>query len=985
MDDVDGVCGLVGRRAELEALDKIIDGLGAGRGGFAEIRGDPGMGKSSLLAYAVRRAGRARVVCLTGRGGELESQIPFGVFADALDAHLAAHIQARDELRFLTRDGARDGAVDGMPGGLLAIERHRLFGAVKSLLEELAGRRPVLLALDDLHWVDEGSLELLGYLLRRPPRTAVVLMVAYRPRQASAALTAALGEAGRSPAVVHLGPLSRTDADILLGPGTGLAAKRALYRASGGNPFYLRTLAWARDETPAPEETPGRTAPAAKRSVPAEAPAPDAPSTGRRRPAGPDDPGAPPSAVRAALVSELRPLTQGARWVAAMAAILGDPFRLELLARVSGTPEAALLTALHELTVRDLVRPDDVPRQFRFRHPFVRHVAYELAGLTTRLRGHGRAAVELAALGAPPSALAHHVEQSAAVGDRRGFDVLVAAGAENAVPAPAVAAHWFRAALRLLPAGAEQAGERVDLLLRLAVAWAAAGRPADARTALDDALALVPRTETALRGELIVVCSRVEQLRGRYEESRRLLNLALDALPGDDSQVTAALRHELAAYHFYTGNYDEQLRVGREARGLAAAAPDESLLGATTIVVAGAEMLTGDIGAARELAAEAARLSERFDDDQLATRLEIWAWLGWCEVFLERFGEALCHLDRAARVARAAGQGHPLIITSVGHASAFLWQGRPAEAAPHVEAAIEGALLSGSDQFVAWAYTVGAWHARLTGDLGAAVRLGQRAARAAAAATDVMSRLAGCHLAEAHLDAGDPLRCRDLLLDTAGGAELPVLGRGLTPYWYEVLTRAELAAERVDAAAAWADRAAAAAAGTCLGGAAADALYARAHVLLARGKADHAAGAAVRGAATAVRAGTPIRAARGWALAGRALLHADRRREAVRLLARAEAEFRAREARHYQRQVAAERGTVGAGETSVRPVPLDRLTPRQTEVAGLVAAGLTNRQIARRLGLSENTVEVHLRRAYSRLEIGGRAALAAAVVRDSPM
>jgi len=152
--------------------------------------------------------------------------------------------------------------------------------------------------------------------------------------------------------------------------------------------------------------------------------------------------------------------------------------------------------------------------------------------------------------------------------------------------------------------------------------------------------------------------------------------------------------------------------------------------------------------------------------------------------------------------------------------------------------------------------------ATLSGDVIEAVRLGEQAVGAGAPEANVVSVLAGCYLAEAYLEAGEPGRCRDTLLHWASGPDLPPIERAFRSRWYELLTRAELAVGRPEEAAAWAARAEAAAEGIGLGGRTAEALRARAAVLLHDCDAAAAAELALRAVAAAERAGAVVDAAR---------------------------------------------------------------------------------------------------------------------------
>src|SRR5512132_2207873 len=99
------------------------------------------------------------------------------------------------------------------------------------------------------------------------------------------------------------------------------------------------------------------------------------------------------------------------------AAVAGDPFESELAAKVAELPEGDALEALDELLSHDVVRPGELPRRFRFRHPLLRQAVYEGISAGWRIGAHARAAETLRGWGQPPERRAHHVEQSATVRD----------------------------------------------------------------------------------------------------------------------------------------------------------------------------------------------------------------------------------------------------------------------------------------------------------------------------------------------------------------------------------------------------------------------------------------------------------------------------------------------------------------------------------------------------------------------------------------
>ena len=384
---------LVGRAAELGSVDHLLAQLDGGKSAAVELVGEPGIGKTRLLAELAARADVRGHLVLSGCAAELERDLPFWVFVDALDEYVhgldphrldALDDEVRAELAtvFPSLAGLASGRTTAIQH-----ERYRSHRAVCVLLERLAQTQPVVLVLDDFHWADPASVELLGALLRRPPDAQVLLALAVRPRQMGERLTASVERAHRAGTLtrIELSALTREEARELVGDILGGAEPSRLYQESGGNPFYLEQL--VRSAGRPGTRSPGATEPSL---------------------AGVDV----PPAVAAALAEELALLSKEARLVLEGAAVAGDPFDPELAAAAAGAAETAAIAALDELLRLDVVRPTDVPRRFRFRHPLVRRSVYESMPGGWRLAAHERCAEALAARGAPASARAHHVERS---------------------------------------------------------------------------------------------------------------------------------------------------------------------------------------------------------------------------------------------------------------------------------------------------------------------------------------------------------------------------------------------------------------------------------------------------------------------------------------------------------------------------------------------------------------------------------------------
>src|SRR5205823_8543327 len=447
----------VGRTEELGSLDEILAEVDEGRAAAIELIGEPGIGKTRLLAEFARGADTRGRLVLVGSASELERDLPFSVFVDALDEYLRALDPSR--LARLDEDVRTElahvfpslSALATAREVALQHERYRSHRAVRALLEDLAKTRPLVLVLDDFHWADSASIELLGALLRRPPAAPVLIAVAVRPRQMPERLAAALERAHRAAALtrVELGALTPVEARELVGERVDV-----LYEESGGNPFYLeqlsRSLTGDRASSRSPEVALG----------------------------GIDV----PSAVAASLNEELSLLSDSARRVVGGAAVAGDPFEPELAAAAANASEAEAMDAVDELLQLDLIRDTDVPRRFRFRHPLVRRAVYETTPAGWRLGAHERCAQALASRGAAAARRAHHVQRSAREGDADAAAVPREAGEAAVRRAPASAAPAFADALRLLPHAAVE--ERIELLRARSGVLTAVGRFVDSHAAL---------------------------------------------------------------------------------------------------------------------------------------------------------------------------------------------------------------------------------------------------------------------------------------------------------------------------------------------------------------------------------------------------------------------------------------------------------------------------------------------------------------------
>ena len=441
-----------------------------------------------------------------------------------------------------------------------------------------------------------------------------------------------------------------------------------------------------------------------------------------------------PPGVAAVLGEEIAALPDGARTLALGAAVSGDPFELDVAAAAAQLDAGQVLDALDTLVASTLVVELGAGRRYGFRHPLLREALEDSrrrpagASAPTSVRRRRCATAARRPPSSPPTSSA-----APRVGDDAAVDVLAEAARQAAPRAPGTAAAWFGAALRLLPAAPETAGRRLEFLMGRAQALAAIGDLPAALDALAETLALVGPDQMLVRTRLVAACAMAEQLLGRHEAAHARLRAALAEL-GDapDAIAAADLQVELAADALYGSDFDGDAATGRAPRGRPPAStpstrsrprPGRSSAGATS-----------GSATARPPSRRVARPPRRIDalpDELLAMRLDAAHYLGFAEFFCEHYDDAIRHLKRGLDVSRASGQGQFVIPMMIGLAHSLEVRGRLGEAVEQAEAAVDGARLAANPQMLCWALTALAWIAALAGDLPGRPPRGRRGGRAA--------------------------------------------------------------------------------------------------------------------------------------------------------------------------------------------------------------------------------------------------------------
>jgi DNA-binding CsgD family transcriptional regulator len=431
---------LVGREREQAALREALAGALAGRGTLVLIGGKAGIGKTALVEALLPEAQEQGALVLVGRCYDLAETPPYGPWAEALAPYPA---DLPPPPATLTRAGQ----------GVAVASQAALFQQVREALAALAARRPLLLFLDDLHWADPASLDLLRHLARGLAALPVLLLATYRADELTrhhplyTLLPRLVREAHADR--LDLRPLGDDDVRALVGgrypllPADGVRMVAHLQAHAEGNPFYLGELVRALEEG-------GLLRPAAEGWALGDLALVRVPPF-----------------LQQVVEGRLARLGEGVRGLLDVAAVIGQEVPLALWRTVSGAEEDTLLHVVEHAVAAHLLAETADGGGVRFTHALIREALYE--GLLTRRRRdwHRRAAEALiAAPQSDPDAVAHHFHQA---GDVRTIAWLFRAG-ERAwrTWAWASAADRYEAALALLPEEKGEAERRDWLLLRLA-------------------------------------------------------------------------------------------------------------------------------------------------------------------------------------------------------------------------------------------------------------------------------------------------------------------------------------------------------------------------------------------------------------------------------------------------------------------------------------------------------------------------------------
>ena len=911
---------LVGRDEEMKRVGSFVAELP--RGGRAMvIEGEAGAGKTAIWEAALVAAREAGVTTLGARPAEAETTWSYAALRDLLEARPAAleglpAPQARALAAALLLADAAEATPDQQVVALAAL------GALRAL----AVKGPLLVAVDDVQWIDASSAAVLSFVARRLDASPIGLLLALRTAGGE---PAPLGLERALPLErltrlelpgLSLGAVSRLLADQL----DYVPARPVLHRLhelAAGNPFFALEL--------------GRALRAGTLRL----------EPGERLPVSLD----------ALVAARLGGLSPGARRALAAAAALAVP-TVELVSAVAGEPRATLAEAERARIV------DLREERVRFAHPLLASGAYAAVDPPRRRELHAAAAARVS----DSEERARHLALAA-----RGPDETVARALEDAARraqsrgAPPAAAELYERAARLTPP--ERATDIARRTMDAAFSIFQCGDSRRARELLDS---VVAGTEPGpLRARALIRLSLVRGYDDDLRAAEALLHAAAEQA-GGDAEIAAAAHNQLAGMLF---RLRERLDEAAEHAKQAVAAARRS--GAVTME---AEALGGQLlpeaalgrpGASAVLEA-ALELQPRCTGGRVIAQplfQVACTWLWWDELERARDG-----FEQLSRRAREMGDEGSLPYVLVLLAQVECVRGDLPAAARHADEGYALAEQAGQTTLEAYLLAVRALRDALAGDVADARRRAERSLALAASTNGrPAEHFARTALGLLELSLGRPGEAHGVL---APLVEFLRRERITEPGTARVLPdqiEALIALDRLDAAAellGWYESNA-----RRLGRRSALAAAARCRGLLAGARGHLEAALAELEQALALAEGLPLPLERGRTqLAyGGAQRRAKHKRAARDALEASRATFEAMGAGRWAARAVEELARVGG-----RKPASGVLTPTERRVAGLVAEGLQTKQVAATLFVSPKTVEGHLTHIYDKLGIHSRTELA---------
>jgi len=649
---------LYGRQEDAAALLAAWRAACDGTGGLALLAGEAGVGKTSLVEEFVATARQNGAVILTGHCYDLDSGAPLAPWAELL-----RNTSVEDGLSTLPARAHDAGFLE------IASSKDALASQVSTFLDVLSSKHPVILILEDLHWSDQASLELLRTIVRRVSTWRVLIIATFRDNELTLSqplhrVLPQLVREGR-PLRLDLRALTAQDIQGLVAARYQLPAEAEgrlvahLLRYTEGNPFYLEELLRTLEH----EQIVTLTAHGWRLGDLAQAPV--------------------PPLVRQLIDDRVARLGPSTQRLLQLAAVIGQVIPIEHWQAIAGVPDDVLAGAVEQAHAAQLLEETPDHTALAFSHALFREALYGSVSLLQRRAWHRQIADLLAERASPePEAVAFHLEQA---GDSRAVEWLIRAGQraerrdaardaiaryEQALPllerqGPSDALAWLHADLAEsyryvdlarstshLDAAERTAQGTRDPLLALAVRWLRSrlrgflGQRvlADLRDCVKalDALPPQERAELTRMGRLHVpsrgLLAQWLAFIGRYDEARVF---AESVLAEDADAESPARRNELGGAHIALALIDAGLGRPAAARAAFAASRDQFRALDSTFMTA-STLKWEIIEVAMAYQADDLRERQRllYDYEQSMARMTSFAVFSGAQPLLQVFGPA---------------------------------------------------------------------------------------------------------------------------------------------------------------------------------------------------------------------------------------------------------------------------------------------------------------------------------------------------------
>lgn len=908
--------GVVTRTAEGEALAEFLASSAAAPTGLV-LEGEAGIGKTTLWAGAMQSARDRGFIVLSARVGEAESVLAYAALADLLAGVDESVLGALPDLHRLAIDRVLLRAGGEGP----ATDQRVTAAAFVTVLDRLAAVAPVLVAVDDVQWLDPSSQVAILYAARRVKRPGGFLFTERcEPDAGSAARWFELNQPGAASRLrvppMSLGALHTLLADAL-GQGLSRPTIVRIAEISGGNPFYALELARATHGKPL----------SADQSLPAT--------------------------LADAVRLRLDRVKGDTREVLLAAACVAAP-TVELLASATDSTLEHIVDLLEEVETDGIIGLDG--NRVRFSHPLLARGVYNDT-TPARRRAMHRA---LAAIEGLPELKARHLALASTTADDTTLAVLdAAAETARARGAPAAAAELVDLAIRL-------GGDKPYRRIRGSEHHLRAGSTAEAVAILEPVLTdLEPGP---LRLTAVLVRAVIHFYEDSFGQASELIAGSLDQAGGVPILTVQALLY-LAYAEVSSGAFHAALTHADQAVGHAESAGVPALTSQVLAIHSFVGFLCGrgvdEAELQRALTLEEFGIENPIPLSASANYTLILAWTG-------RLDEAHARMTWLYERCIERGDEIEMLYVTVNFTVINIWRGGLAEAARMADEAIERAQQLGGAHTLVLAHTVRAAVRAYTGEVDA-MRADVAVAHAAAERRGTGREMERTAEAEAFLELalGDSVAALAAVqplidrIDEVPGTEF--FTASYMPYAIEALTalgRVDEAEPLVDALTANGERHDRA--WMILAGA-----RGRAMILAAQGDVEGAEGFTRAALAESDRLPMPFERARTLLLLGQLQRRRRQRRDAVASLTEALRIFDEVGITLWADRTREELGRI----TLPRSRELGELTASEQRVAELVATGMSTRDVAAELFISPKTVEHNLTRIYRKLGIGSRAEL----------